>query len=205
MSTLLQIVLLTIPALLVLATAVWLLHLMSTRMISQNVKPDPAIEINAKVALQTASALKSWLEVEARKANNASQAENRKITLPLRLQAYERLVLLLERINLTSVLMRCGDSAQNVAQLEVVMLQSIRDEFEHNITQQLFVSTETWNLIRVAREEAIALIKNASSGLLADAPSTDLMIMLIEVQNKLSVSSTEQALNALREEVKQLF
>lgn len=205
MSILLQIVLLTIPALLVLATAVWLLHLMSTRMLSQISRPDPAIEINAKVALQTASALKVWLELEAQKTKSGIQAEYSRVTLPLRLQAYERLVLLLERINLTSVMMRCGDSAQSVAQLEAGMLQSIRDEFEHNITQQLFVSTETWNLIRVAREEAIALIKKASTGLASDAPSTDLMIRLIEAQNNLTISSTERALNALREEARLLF
>ncbi|PKP16039.1 MAG: hypothetical protein CVU06_15430, partial [Bacteroidetes bacterium HGW-Bacteroidetes-22] len=203
--TLLEIILLTIPALLVLATAVWLLHMMSTRLISQIAKPDPAIEINAKVALQTASALKAWLDVEARKTNAASQTENSKATLPLRLQACERLVLMLERINLTSVLMRCGDSSQNVNQLEIGMLQSVRDEFEHNITQQLFVSAEVWHLIRIAREEAIALIKQASSGLAPEAPATELMVKIIEVQNNLAVSSTEQALNALREEVKQLF
>ena len=205
MSTLFQILLLTVPALLVLATAVWLLHLVTYRLAEQWSKPNPSVEINAKIAIQTANVLKTWLDNEAKRAAAAEATDNRKTILPLRLQACERLVLMLERINLTSVMMRAGNNAPTASHLELAMLQTIRDEFDHNITQQLFVGVETWQLVRAAREEAIALIKQAASGLTAESSATDLMVRLIEHQNQINVSSTDQALNALREEIRLLY
>lgn len=201
MTTFPQLLILETPLLLVLTASVWIIHTITKRM----AKPDPSSEINAKTALEVANTLKTWLENEAGKSATVLQSENRKAILPLKIQACERLTLMLERITLTSVLMRTGSDAITAGQLEFQMLQSIREEFEHNITQQLFVGDETWQLVKAAREEATAIIKQASSGLSAEAPATDLMVKIIETQNLQTISSTHQALNSLRREIGQLF
>jgi len=205
MTTLSQLLILLGPSLLVLITSAWIIYIITKRMTEQLAKPDPSAEPIVKTAHEFANTLKIWLENEAKKSAGAVQAETRKTLLPLKLQAYERLTLMLERINLTSVLMRAGAETTSAGQLEFMMLQSIREEFEHNITQQLFVDDETWQMVKVAREEAIAIIKQSSAGLPSDAPATDLMVKIIEMQNKLTINSTQQAINALRAEVKQLF
>lgn len=204
MSTTFLIIILVVPAIMVMASSIWIVHLVTQRLAEHWSKPNPALEANARVALQTANLLKAWLENEAKKTEETAKTENRRTLLPLKLQACERLTLMLERINLTAVMMRLSDQNFTTAQLQLEMIRTIRDEFEHNITQQLFISQETWNLIKAAREEALALIKQAAAEVGPEEHSTQLMVKIIEAVNKVRVSSNEQAINALRVEINAL-
>ncbi len=85
------------------------------------------------------------------------------IVLPLRLQAYERMALFLERIEPNQLVMRIHNTGLNVAQEQNLLLTSIRSEFEHNLSQQIYISNDVWKHICNAKEDIIDII-NAVAG-----------------------------------------
>lgn len=85
--------------------------------------------------------------------------KNRKQSLPLRLQAYERLVLFLERISPNQLVLRMSPVGKDKQDYENLLVQSIIQEFEHNLTQQIYVSDECWNVIRASKNSTISLIR----------------------------------------------
>lgn len=108
--------------------------------------------------------------------------ENQKTSLPLRLQAYERLSLFLERISPGSLLTRVKPYSDDKEAYEKLLLQTIEQEYEHNLTQQIYVSNECWNIIRTAKNATISIIrktnmseKTHSSDKLRETVLTDLM------------------------------
>mgnify|MGYP001489654823 FL=1 len=88
--------------------------------------------------------------------------KNQEITLPLRLQAYERMTLFLERISPDSLLMRHNQSNITSRQLHSILLTSIRNEFEHNLSQQIYMSPKAWELVKNARSQIIKVINTAA-------------------------------------------
>lgn len=85
------------------------------------------------------------------------------IVLPLRLQAYERMALFLERIEPNQLVMRIHSNGLNVAQEQNLLLTAIRSEYEHNLSQQIYINTEVWNQINGAKDDIIDII-NAVAG-----------------------------------------
>ena len=90
------------------------------------------------------------------------QKENQKNALPLRLQAYERMVLFLERISLTKILIRVTPPTQDKNQYENLLIAQIEQEFEHNLTQQIYMSDECWTIIVTAKNATIQIIRKAN-------------------------------------------
>ena len=90
------------------------------------------------------------------------QKENQKNALPLRLQAYERMVLFLERISLTKILIRVTPLSQDKIQYENLLIAQIEQEFEHNLTQQIYMSDECWTIIVTAKNATIQIIRKAN-------------------------------------------
>ena len=82
--------------------------------------------------------------------------------LPLRLQAYERLTLFLERISPDSLLIRVKPYNDDKADYEALLLKNIEQEYEHNLTQQVYVSEECWNVIRAAKNATISIIRKTN-------------------------------------------
>ena len=129
---------------------------------------------------------------------------NQKLITPLRLQAYERLVLFLERISPELLVMR-GVSARSCEQLQSELLQTIRAEFEHNLSQQLYVSTEAWKSVKNAKNYIVALITNAAKDMDNEAPSIMLSRKILEMAMELDQPISEKAINDLRREIQQIF
>ena len=88
--------------------------------------------------------------------------ENQKQSLPLRLQAYERMVLFLERISPGKLLLRMQPIGENKKDFELLLVSTIEQEFDHNLTQQIYMSDDCWNLIKTAKNGTIALIRKIS-------------------------------------------
>jgi len=130
---------------------------------------------------------------------------NQKLITPIRLQAYERLVLLLERISPDSLVMRADYPAKSCKQLHSELLQTIRAEFEHNLSQQLYVSTEAWNSVRSAKNYSIALINNAVKGMEDETPAIELSRRLLDMSTELGQPVIEKAINDLKREMQQIF
>lgn len=110
------------------------------------------------------------------------QKENQKLSLPIRLQAYERLTLYLERINPAKLIVRVAPINDNKYDYENLLIQNIEQEFEHNLAQQIYISDATWTIILTAKNTTIQIIRKTamsekitSSHKLREAVLNDLM------------------------------
>jgi len=130
---------------------------------------------------------------------------NQSVITPVRLQAYERVILLLERISPSSLIIRVANAGMTANQLQAALVQNIRDEFEHNLSQQIYISSTAWDMTRNAKEEMIKLVNLASTRLNDNATATDLGSIILELamtQNKLPVNT---AIDYIKKEVRQLY
>jgi hypothetical protein len=112
-------------------------------------------------------------------------AEAGSATRQLQLQAYERLILLTDRIALPNLIQRVNQPGLTARDMQTLLTQSIRQEFEHNITQQIYVSEEAWRVVRDYKEQNLLIINQVASFLPADAAGPDLNRALLDllVQN----------------------
>lgn len=106
------------------------------------------------------------------------------ITLPLKLQAYERLTLLCERIDITDLILRLQAPGSTAAELQAALIMAVQQEYEHNLTQQLYISDELWQILVLAKNKTMDLI---SIGMKDLTPVTDAhayVKSLLEVASK---------------------
>jgi len=103
-----------------------------------------------------------------------------KVITPVKLQAYERAVLFLERIKPESLLLRVGNSDLSARQLHSILLSTIRSEFEHNLSQQIYMSNEAWEMVKNARNTIVRIINNIANELPPAATGEELSRTLIE-------------------------
>ncbi len=141
---------------------------------------------------------KSLLELK-----KIQESEALKVVNPIRLQAYERLALFLERISPNSLVLRCYQPGMDLKLLQGVMTKNVRDEFEHNLSQQVYVSTEAWSRIKEAKEEMINLINSAAVSLPPDADPMSLAGAVFE--NSAKQNPLDTALEFLKEEIRKDF
>lgn len=143
---------------------------------------------------------KTYTQNEAGKRRWLLMRENQKDALPLRLQAYERMVLFMERIDPTKLLIRIAPISEDKADYANFVVAQIEQEFEHNLTQQIYISDECWTIISTAKNATIQLIrKTALRTDVSDADNLRQMI-LTEAFDKPTPSSA--ALAYLKNEVK---
>ena len=142
-------------------------------------------------------------DVENNKINIIMQ--NQKITTPIRLQAYERIILFLERISPNSIISRLQTPNMTVMQLQKEILILIRKEFEHNLSQQLYISIDGWEQVKMAKEKTIKLINMSASKLNPDDNALKLTQELFEQLIQLEISPLQEAINYLKKETQQLF
>lgn len=130
--------------------------------------------------------------------------ESLKVVTPIRLQAYERMALYLERISPNSLILRTFRPGMDIKALQVAMTKSIRDEWEHNLSQQVYLSAESWNRIREAKEEMINLINGSAVKLSADADPTSLAGTIFESCAKSKIP-TDEAIEFMKNEIQERF
>lgn len=147
--------------------------------------------------------LRSYLQGVERSRAIDLKFDHQKVALPLRLQAYERLALFLERIQPESLVMRVNQPGMNAFQMQTTMIQTVRMEFDHNLSQQVYISNEAWEVIKSAKEETIKLINTAATKVNADAMAIDLGSMVLEESLRVEKSACYKALVYLKEEVRQ--
>lgn len=124
-------------------------------------------------------------------------------SLPIRLQAYERMTLFLERIKPSKLLLRTSPSSSNKEDYESLLIATIDQEFEHNLTQQIYISDECWNIITAAKNTTIQLIRKAN--MLDKTETADKLreVILTEMMEKQAPSDT--ALSYIKNEVSNLW
>ncbi|MCY7350926.1 MAG: hypothetical protein LH606_09685 [Cytophagaceae bacterium] len=149
--------------------------------------------------------VRAFLNKELIQKQTDLKADYARTLLPIRLQAYERMVLFLERSSPNNLLLRLSGNAQSVLELQQVLLTDLREEFNHNLAQQVYLSNEAWAHIRHAMNEVVATINTAAQELPAEAAPIELSRQIFERWVLLSPNPTDEALRFLKEEVRTNF
>ena len=131
------------------------------------------------------------------------QKENQKQALPLRLQAYERLSLFLERINPPKLLIRIAPLAKNKNDYENLLIAQIEQEFDHNLSQQIYVSEDCWTIVKTAKNTTIQMIRKTNMSEKIDSADKLRETILNDSLDK--IATTGIALSFINNEVKELF
>lgn len=129
--------------------------------------------------------------------------EAQKNALPLRLQAFERMTLYMERINPTKLLIRIVPLSQDKNDYENLVISQIEQEFEHNLTQQIYMSDECWTILVTAKNATIQMIRKANMSDRVDSSDKLREVLLSDLMEKQSPSNA--ALAYIKNEVGQLW
>ena len=152
--------------------------------------------------------LKYWRE-QKNQANSLQwqtiQFEKNKATMSSRFQAYERLVLLCERITVPNLIMRLRTEGASANDLKWVLLMAIQQEFEHTVTQQLYVSDNLWTILRIARDNTAEIINIAAEKVDAKADAGALISEIFKVMSEQQGDSLAKAQAAIRQEAAVLW
>jgi len=125
--------------------------------------------------------------------------------LPLRLQAYERLVVFVDRINPSNLLIRVHQPGISVVDLQSVLLNEIKSEYQHNIAQQLYVSAPTWEVVRKLKDDTLAMISNAARGLPTEAEGVDLSRKILQHMAGIADNPYDLTLDLIKKDIHLLF
>jgi hypothetical protein len=127
-------------------------------------------------------------------------------TRQLQLQAYERLILLTDRIALPNLISRANQPGLSGREMQSLLTQSIRQEFEHNITQQIYVSAEAWDAVRNFKEQNLLIIHQVASFMPEEATGMDLNKHLLDLLVQSPKASLQNVVSeALAYEAKKLM
>ncbi len=121
-----------------------------------------------------------------------------------KLQAFERMVLFLERINPPNLITRNIVSGQKARELQTKLLQAVREEYEHNMSQQVFLSTTSWELIKRAKEEIISLINKSMTSDMVDKDAAMYARQILTMGFGHEEDPVERALQSIRKEMEDL-
>ncbi len=139
------------------------------------------------------------------KLDREYKLERLRLVNPVRLQAYERMVMLLERMMPSQLIIRNVVPGTSAGELQNSLTTNIRQEFDHNLSQQLYISSHAWDLIKNARESVISEINSTADKLVPGAPATDLAQLLFQGEMENNNSTLYKALEFLKNEARQLF
>lgn len=131
--------------------------------------------------------------------------EERKHSLPLQLKAYERLIIMLERIKPSALVMRLNKPGMTAAQLQLELLKAVRDEYDLNVSMQMYVTRTAWEMTGRGRDEVVDAIKQAAVKAGANGSSMDLSRHLFEHEEKTNNAAVQQALELLRLEARKMM
>lgn len=149
--------------------------------------------------------LSNFMDNEEKRRSYFLKKETQKSALPIRMQAYERMAMFLERITLDRLLVRLPVKDMNVGQYRHLLVDIIRQEFEHNLSQQIYMSENAWRLIVRAKSTTVTLINNAAAELREEDKAIELSKKLLNQVMEMENYPTKQALVYIKGEVKRNF
>jgi hypothetical protein len=139
--------------------------------------------------------------IEILQLKKASQSQ----LLPLRLQAYERLILLVERLNPANLLLRLHSGDRSAGEMRQLIISEVRSEFLHNISQQLYASERAWQITKRIKDDTIALVNSAAKNLPDDSSSLELNKAILTHLAGLDENPYDTALFVIKQDIHQLF
>lgn len=126
---------------------------------------------------------------------------NNKTVLPVKLAAYERLVLFLERMEPQSIVIRTAENGSTAIELQRDLLATIRAEFEHNYSQQLYVSNDAWKAVTETKDVMVQLVNQTAQTVPVDAKALELGKKIIDNYAALPNSPINMAISVLKAEL----
>ncbi|MBA9077007.1 hypothetical protein [Rufibacter quisquiliarum] len=161
----------------------------------------PALLVGAGMYVLT----QKYLERDYRKRLLEVRLKNSEVILPIRLQAYERIILFLERITPSNLLIRVSPSGLSAVEYQAQLLQEIRAEYTHNLSQQLYMSEVAWQQVKKAKEDVVTMINQCFQRLAPEARGTELAKRVLEKVLHNEMDPTAQSLQFLKQELHEIF
>lgn len=150
--------------------------------------------------------VQKFLVSELRRKQIALLHETQNITIRMRLQAFERLTLLMERVHPRQMMPKVYNSAMTVSLLQQALVTTIRGEYEHNLSQQVYVSREVWESVKSAIEQEIGMIHQIAARLSPEAPAKELNHYISDYLMSLSDDlPSEIALKIIHDEARRVL
>ena len=149
--------------------------------------------------------IRSFLDHEIKQLKEDKKDDTRKAAVPLRFQAYERIVLILERISPANMVLRVNRAGMTKELLQGELLQTVREEYEHNLAQQVYVSDKAWKLVQSAKEEVLSDINTAAGKMTDKNTAADYGQEVITLHLGRKTPAHEVAVRFLKDEIKEMF
>ncbi|MFT7195916.1 MAG: hypothetical protein ACI83W_000265 [Marinoscillum sp.] len=149
--------------------------------------------------------VRSFLQKQLDEVHLNMRHRNQEIVTPIRLQAYERICLLLERISPNNLIPRLNGPEMSAKQLQSALVSEIRSEYSHNLSQQVYMSEDAWLYVNGAVEQLVSLINEAANELKPDATSLNLARTVFEKSMRNEQDTLRGALTFVKNEIKELF
>jgi len=164
------------------------------------------ILVPASIVLYAAYLLvRSFLHKEIEMKKLEVRGRSIETVLPNRLQAYERMTLFLERMAPQNLLVRLNTEPTSAREFQQLLLNDIRNEYNHNVSQQVYMSEQVWELIKNAKEDLIVTINNAASEMKAESTSLDLAKKIFELAVNKQIDPLAHALSEMKKEIQRTF
>jgi hypothetical protein len=147
----------------------------------------------------------SFLKKEREKMLIDLKTQNTLTVLPIRLQAGERLCLLLERITPNNLIRRVNNPEYSARDLYSLLLSEVREEFNHNLSQQVYFSDETWEGVRRAMESVVTIVNTAMQDMNENARGLDLAKRIFQITLEQKNDAIQLALKEVKSEIRIYF
>jgi methylthioribose-1-phosphate isomerase len=150
-------------------------------------------------------AMRSMISNDQDKRRQELILQNSRTITPIKLQAYERIVLFLERISIESLVVRTNSPGMSAAQLHSALLNNIRSEFEHNLSQQIYMTQQAWEVVKNARSNTIKIINTVFEKAPENSTSLDLSRKLLEQLMEIEKEPTKTAIEYIKNELNRIM
>ena len=157
------------------------------------------------VLLATWLVMHKFYKSEAEKRLWELKRLSQKEISPIRMRAYERLALLLERTTPEHMLIELNLSEMTTLQVQAHLMHTIRQEYDHNLSQQIYISNEVWDLIDNAKQQTIAFVNSIAQQMPPESSTLDYAKTLITAYRSNGETPNDIALQALKNEAKTLL
>lgn len=164
------------------------------------------ISLPALIVLYAAYLLvRSFIQREIELKKLEVRSRSIETILPSRLQAYERMTLFLERMAPQNLLVRLNTESMPARDFHQLLLSEIRNEYNHNVSQQVYISEEVWDMIKNAKEDLVVTINDAATEMTVESTSLDLAKKIFERSVNKSIDPLSHALTEMKREIQRTF
>jgi hypothetical protein len=149
--------------------------------------------------------ISKYLHYEETREKMSINKATLEIVVPARIQAYERIILFLERTQPESLVRRLLKANISARSFQAELVATVRSEYEHNISQQIYISLTAWSMVKTATEETIRLVNVAGTKVSVNDSATELAEKILEITSQIGKFPTHMAIENIKKEFAQYF